>query len=277
MTATRTATDVDEVPATITVVTRQQLDNRLPADEADLFRDDPDVVMARELRRFGAAHINIRGIEDNRVAQMLDGVRLSDVYDSGGPTNFTLNTPMGVSEEFLKRVEVLRGPASSLYGSDAIGGVVGYITLDPEDVITPGEDYGIRYRLGFNGANNGVTNTILGAWRNDMLDILMGYTRDDASQFQNKGSTDTIAVDRSSPNPQDVTDQGVIAKAILHPSAEHKISLVVEAHNQDVDSDVKRLTATLPKVTATTGDDQGEQRRASIAWEYTPQDVFTTV
>jgi hemoglobin/transferrin/lactoferrin receptor protein len=133
--ATRTEAEADKVPATITRITREDIDRRLPADEADLFAGEPDIAFGRDARRFGATRPNIRGIDDNRVLQLVDGIRLPSFYNGGGPTNFTMNAPLGTSIEFLKRVEVLRGPASSLYGSDAIGGVVGYLTPDPADLL----------------------------------------------------------------------------------------------------------------------------------------------
>jgi hypothetical protein len=136
VTATRTDTAAEDVPATVTTIDKRDIERRLPADEADLLKNEPDISMARDLRRFGSTRVNIRGIEDNRVTQMVDGVGLPDFYNSGGPTNFTMNAPLGTSIDFLKRVEILRGPASSLYGSDTIGGVVGYLTLDPADLLT---------------------------------------------------------------------------------------------------------------------------------------------
>ncbi|HSH96849.1 MAG: TonB-dependent hemoglobin/transferrin/lactoferrin family receptor [Methylophilaceae bacterium] len=274
VTATRSETAVDEVPATITVINREKLDRKIAADEADYFRDEPDVSMARDLRRFGATRVNIRGIEDNRVMQMVDGVRLSDYYDSGGPTNFTMNAPLGVSRDFLKRVEILRGPASSLYGSDAIGGVVGYITLDPTDVLTPGKDYGVRYRMGYSGENKGFSNSVLGAWHSDMLDVLLGYSHTDASEFRNKGSVDTVSVSRTKPNPQSIEDQGAIAKFVLRPAEGHTVSVMLEGREQNADVNVKRLSATIPKVTATSGEDNTQRIRASIDWEYKPQSAF---
>ncbi len=60
------------------------------------------------------------------------GSRLPDYFNGGGPTNYTMNAPSGPMLDFLKQVEIVRGPASSLYGSDAIGGVVGYLTLNPK-------------------------------------------------------------------------------------------------------------------------------------------------
>lgn len=70
VTATRAGTDINAVPAAITTLGRETL--------------------ARDARRFGATRVNIRGIEDNRVIQMVDGVRLPNFYNDGGPINFTL-------------------------------------------------------------------------------------------------------------------------------------------------------------------------------------------
>ncbi|RTL26061.1 MAG: TonB-dependent hemoglobin/transferrin/lactoferrin family receptor, partial [Rhodocyclaceae bacterium] len=129
--ATRTETTVDSVPTTVTAISAENIARRLPHDEAALFEDEPDVVVARDLRRFGASSVNIRGIEGNRVLQQVDGVRLPDYYNGGGPSNATTSSSNSPEFDFLKRVEVLRGPASSLYGSDALGGVVSYLTLAP--------------------------------------------------------------------------------------------------------------------------------------------------
>src|SRR3990167_1374624 len=148
VTATRIEADAAKVPATITRVTRDEIERRLPADESDLFEDEPDIAFGRDARRFGATRPNIRGIDDNRVLQLVDGIRLPNFYNGGGPTNFTMNAPLGTSLEFLKRVEILRGPASSLYGSDAIGGVVGYLTLDPADLLGRDDRFAAGARLG---------------------------------------------------------------------------------------------------------------------------------
>ena len=97
VTATRNNAASDDVPATITAVDARDIEKRVPADDADLFRNDPDIAMSRDIRRFGATRVNIRGIEDNRVTQMVDGVRMPDFYNSGGPTNFTMSAPVGAS------------------------------------------------------------------------------------------------------------------------------------------------------------------------------------
>lgn len=119
--ANRRDSSIDDATTTVTAANREQLDRRQPMDAADLFRDDTDVVMSRDLRRYGSTRVNIRGIDDNRVVQTVDGVRMPDYLDKSGPTNYMMSSPPGVMPDFLRRVEIVRGPASSLYGSDALG------------------------------------------------------------------------------------------------------------------------------------------------------------
>lgn len=274
ITATRTSTDTDNVAATVTVVDGRAIARRLPADETDLFKDEPDVALARDLRRFGATRINIRGIEDNRVAQMVDGVRLPDFYNSGGPTNFTMSAPLGTSLDFLKSAEILRGPASSLYGSDSIGGVVGYQTLAPSDLLGADKSWAGRYRIGHTGANHGLSQSLLGAWRSGAVEALFGYSHSAARQLDNAGSDHSSSPARSAPNPQDNSERGVLAKLFVRPAAGHRLGLTLEGREQETQVEVRRLTLALPKVSAMLGDDHTRRVRASVEWEHQPQGLF---
>jgi hemoglobin/transferrin/lactoferrin receptor protein len=269
VTATRTETEADAVPATITSLGREEIDRRLPTDDADLFADEPDVAMPRDLRRHGATRVNIRGIEDNRVIQLLDGVRLPDYRRGGGPSNFTTSAIPTAMPDFLKRVEVLRGPSSSLYGSDAIGGVVGYFTLDPVD-IAGDKAQGLRYRATYQGVNDATTHTVLGAFRGESAEVLLGYSGSRGHEYDNKGTIGGTSLTRTEPNPQEVRDDGLLAKFILKPAAGHKLTATLEGRKQSVTTEVLRLSRSLPRVTAMDGDDNSERVRASIEWEHEP-------
>ncbi|MDP2247167.1 MAG: TonB-dependent receptor plug domain-containing protein, partial [Nitrosomonadales bacterium] len=276
VTATRTESEINNIPATVSVIDSPKLKRNLPYDEADLFKDEPDIAMSRDLRRFGSTRVNIRGIEDNRVTQLVDGVRISDYYNGGGPTNFTMSTPLGVSIGFLRQIEILRGPASSLYGSDAIGGVVGYLTLNPSDLIENGEGQGARYRLSYNGINSSWSNTLLGAFQGESAEFLLGYTHTEGHSADNKGGIDGTTMFRSKPNPQDFTDAGALAKLILHPSEKNRITITLEGRDQKTDTNIKRLSAspTMQKISQMTGEDKARRERGSIEWQYTPQYSF---
>ncbi|MBI3283787.1 MAG: TonB-dependent hemoglobin/transferrin/lactoferrin family receptor [Burkholderiales bacterium] len=272
--ATRIATASEEVAATVTSLERREIQRRLPADLADLLNDEPDVAVARDLRRFGSTRVNLRGVEDQRVTQMVDGVRLPDFYNSGGPSNFTMSAPLLSSLAFLKRVEILRGPASSLYGSDALAGVLGYLTLAPGDLLAQGETMAVQYSLGYSGANHGLSHSLLGAWRGADVEALLGYTRSTAGEFDNRGELDVVGANRSRPNPQDLRDHGVLAKLALHPAAGHRLALTLEGRAQDNEVSVLRLAAALPKVTSVQGRDHTQRLRTSVEWEHRPRATF---
>lgn len=270
ITATRTEGEAGAVPATITRFSREEMDRRLPGDEADLFDDEPGVSLPRDLRRHGATRVNIRGIEDNRVQLLVDGVRLPDYRNGGGPTNLTVNTPLPPDTEFLKRVEILRGPASSLYGSDALGGVVGFLTLDPSDLLADGERSGAWYKGSVFGANGSYSNAVIAAGRGESVEALIGFVRRDGQELDNQGDRDVIALDRTAPNPQDFRHDGLLVKIGMRPADGHKLAFTLEGGDQDRFTEVKRLSASLPKITAMEGDDAGERARATLAWEHKP-------
>lgn len=272
--ATRINSATDEVAATVTSLEQKEIKKSLPADATDLFKDEPDMAVARDLRRFGSTRVNIRAMEDNRVTQMVDGIRLPDFYNSGGPTNFTMNASMGSSLAFLKRVEILRGPASSLYGSDAIGGVVGYLTLDASDLLEPGQSHALQYQATYSSANQAKGNHLIGAWRTETWETLLGFSHTKAAELDNMGNLDLVGNTRTKPNPQETLDRGLLAKFAYFPARGNKLVLAFEARKQDSDVTVARLTSSLPKVSAMSGRDQAQRQRTSLEWEQKPQASF---
>lgn len=265
--ATRTETGIDAVPATISSVDRAAMDKRMPHDEAALLADNPDVVIGRDQRRFGASATNIRGIEANRVLLMVDGVRLPDYYNGGGPSNATAATSDSPEMEFLKRVEVLRGPASSLYGSDALGGVVSYVTLDPRDLLGERSQAG-RYKLTWREADQSFQNTVYLAAGSEMFEGLLAVTRRQGDELDNKGSVGGAGYGRELPNPQENKSHGTLAKLIFKPTTGHRLKLSYEDRVQDNKVDILRLSASLPRVTANNGTENSERKRFGLDWEW---------
>ncbi|MBK8525345.1 MAG: hypothetical protein IPL58_15695 [Betaproteobacteria bacterium] len=103
----RSAAAIDDLPVTVTAVTREDMDRRMPADEADLFRDDPDVAMARDLRRFGSTRVNAsvasRTTASCRWSTAFMPARLLQRRRPGKPVTKSGATP-SVMPDFLKQV-----------------------------------------------------------------------------------------------------------------------------------------------------------------------------
>lgn len=270
VTATRTEERADAVASTITVEDARKIEQSMPVDEAGLFADEPDIDVPRDRRRFGAGSINIRGIEDNRVLQMVDGVRLPDFFNGGGPSNISTSTRDAPEFSFLKRVEVLRGPASSLYGSDAIGGVVSYATKDPQDLMR-GKSAGGELGLSWNGIDNGFGQTAGVAGGNEMVQGLFMYAHRKAHEMQNMGGDNSVSTSRTAPNPQDVETNAYLGKIVLNATPRQRFKLTYEHRDASSSTDLLRLSTSLPRVTSATGTEDLERNRVSLDYEWRPE------
>jgi hemoglobin/transferrin/lactoferrin receptor protein len=115
-----------DAPAPITVFDRETIEKIQPEKMADLFKAIPGVEIEGEGPFRGLPVI--RGLSSNRVLILVDGQRLNNARES---TSFAGIQPALVNLAEVERIEVLRGPASVQYGSDAIGGVINIITRQP--------------------------------------------------------------------------------------------------------------------------------------------------
>ncbi len=132
------AITADDYTGSVTLISPEQIDQRQVRDIADVLRDVPGVAVSSVA---GQTQIRLRGSEANHVLVLVDGIEVSDPF--GG--EFDIGT---LQAEPGSRVEVLRGPQSALYGSDAIGGVVAY-----ESSANAG--FGARAEGGSNNTVNG--------------------------------------------------------------------------------------------------------------------------
>lgn len=176
ITGTRTPRPVRLTPGSISVIDDRKIDELLVRDLRDLFRYEPNVSIGNN-RRYGLQDINIRGLGGNRVLILNDGIRI--------PTQFQFGTPsIGrdyVEIETLQRAEVIRGPASALYGSDALGGVVTFRTIEPSDLLDRFNRQNLITSLSTNveTTDSSWVHTAMTAFRLDNFEGLLGYTRRD--------------------------------------------------------------------------------------------------
>jgi len=130
VTATGYEQDLSKAPASITVIDREELEKREYNDITDVLRYTPGVVVSGS----GSAQtISIRGMSSNYTLFLIDGKRQygRDVNPNGDDAGFEKNILPPVSA--IERIEIIRGPASTLYGTDAMGGVVNIITKKVSD------------------------------------------------------------------------------------------------------------------------------------------------
>ncbi|MHC8365647.1 TonB-dependent receptor [Pseudomonas sp. ZT5P21] len=231
--ATRQEQSVESVPGTVTVHTREELDRNNVNSIKDLVRYEPGVSVGGAGQRAGITGYNIRGIDGNRVLTQVDGVQVPDSFFNGPYAQSSRNY---VDPEIVKRVEILRGPASVLYGSNAIGGAVSYYTLDPDDIIKPGKDVGARLKTGYSSADDSWLKSGTVAGRTGDFDGLLHLSQRNGHETESYGETGGTGLNRTEANPEDVRTTNVLAKLGWNYADDARFGLTYEHYKDDRDT-----------------------------------------
>lgn len=279
VTATRLPSDPFDVPSAVTVIDADEIENNLVTDIKDLIRFEPGVSVSTAPSRFGAAlgstgrdgnsGFTIRGMGGNRVLFLTDGVRVPDAF-SFGPNSFGRGDYVDL--DLLQSVEILRGPASALYGSDGLAGVVSFITKDPSDFL--GDDmFGVRVRAGYASADDSWNTGISAGFRfNDDWSALVAYTHRDAHEQENQGENEALNSTRTAPNPQDITSDAVLARLVFEPNTAHRLRLTLDYGERDVITEAYTGRAVPPYAAASVidldGRDSNERQRVTLDYTF---------
>lgn len=151
VTATRTAQTADETLAAVTVISRQEIERLQARSIQDLFRGLPGMSIANSGGPGKLTTVFMRGTESDHIQVLIDGIRVGSA--TSGTTSFE-NIPI----EQIERIEIVRGPRSSLYGTEAIGGVIQIFTRKGESSGKPSLSFG----GGSYGTLNGSANLSVG-------------------------------------------------------------------------------------------------------------------
>jgi vitamin B12 transporter len=166
VTANRYAAPIDQVGQSVTVLTALNLRRDQETDISDILARTPGVTFSRNGGPGETTSLYIRGAEADQTVVLIDGVKVNDPTDPGQGFDFG-----GVIAGDISRIEVLRGSQSTLYGSEAIGGVVNIITADATkplqgDVQVEGGSYGTAYARGALAGKEDNYDWRLGAYYN---------------------------------------------------------------------------------------------------------------
>jgi vitamin B12 transporter len=121
VTATRTPVPLDAVGAPVIVITRSDIERSLASDVSELLQTHAGLEIARNGGPGQTTSLFMRGTESNHTVVLIDGVRINPGTIGGAALQ-------NIAPESLERIEIVKGPRSSLYGTDAIGGVVQLFT-----------------------------------------------------------------------------------------------------------------------------------------------------
>lgn len=217
---------LSSLPTTVTVITEKDLERQQAADIEDMVRYTPGVSVPNNGSRFGRGGFNIRGVGGNRVQIEVDGVPVSDGFAIGDFSNASRDF---IDVDLLKQVEIVRGPASSLFGSDALGGVISFVTRDPADLADENGHY-LSLRSGYFGDDDSFFLGATGATDFGGSSALLSVTHRSGDEL-----------DRPNTDPLDFDTHSLLGKFVFGDAGDGGFRLTADLHRDERETDVVSL------------------------------------
>ncbi len=277
--ATRTERQVDDVPATVTVIPAAAIERSGARNLKDLLRDEIDVTVRAVTPRFTAAlssagragneGINIRGLEGNQVLILVDGIRVPNAFSFGA---FATGRADFLNLDAAQSVEILRGPASTQFGSDGLAGALSLRTLVPADLLKDGRDFGGYARLGYASVDASKSAALAAAARIGAWQVMLLASHREGRETANQGQVDVANPTRTTPNPLKTSSPALLAKAVYAFNPQHSVQLSAQAQQSELEAELLSARA-LPPLGATsvlglTAQDKVQRSAASFEHQY---------
>ncbi len=195
VTASRVAQPASEIGQAVTVIDRAEIERRQTVVVSDLLATTPGVTVTRNGTLGALTGVRIRGAESDQTLVVIDGVRVNDPASTGGGFDFG-----NLLSSSVERIEVLRGPNSVPWGSQAIGGVVNIITAAPTEGMQAraNAEYGYADSMfasaGVSGKSGPVSGSLTGGYlkTDGISSAASGTERDGYRQY---GATGRLGVE----------------------------------------------------------------------------------
>jgi hemoglobin/transferrin/lactoferrin receptor protein len=250
---------------TTTTTTRAELDRQQIQSITDLSnRVEAGISFNR-----ANGSVNIRGLDGARVLTTVDGIRQTFVTDN----RLDKGTTTAFDFDALSTLDLLRGNSGgATLGGGALGGALAVRTLDPKDLIKPGQNFGVLAKTGYDSTDRAWfgSSAVAGRYQNTYV-LLQGSFRD-GHETNNNGDIKTIGVTRTAPNPTDFTQVGFLGKVHHYVDDVHRFGITGEYFRRE--DRVKLLTGTGVSLTGNirpwnnnTGEDV-ERKRVSLTYDY---------
>ncbi len=219
VTGTRAPTDLSSAPLIIDIIDRTDTELATASRVEDILSRQPGLHVAGQGRRNGQT-LSMRGFGRNGVLVRLDGVR-QDIT-TGHIGNFFLDPAL------VQEVQVARGALSSLYGSNAMGGVVSFTTVEASDLLAAGENSGARLSLGGATASGELRGNLSAFGRQDtsrgQVDGLFSVGRSESGDIRRAGG------DKAE---EDASLNSLLVKGGWEPNDEHRLFIGWQYYDED--------------------------------------------
>jgi len=250
---------IRDIAANVTVLSRAELNDDLATSINDVFRYVPGIDYEAAGNRFGTEGINIRGIGGNRVAIVVDGVPLSDHFAVGSFSNATRDF---IDAGLIENIEVLHGPASALYGSSAIGGVVAVRTPDPVDLMGAGSNGGDLLAT-WRGADDSMQGQAMFGLGDRALGLTAGISWRNGHELDSAAAPDSL-------DTRDMDRRTALLKLVADDRLGNTWRIGYIHQDSQILSDLNSMLGTgrYRSTTVLEGDDQYEMDLLNVAYEF---------
>lgn len=219
---------------TASSIGRQEMDRNLSTSIRDLVRYEPGVSAIGTTSRFGLDSFNIRGLSGNRTYMEIDGVPMADSFGANVAGSGFRAGRNFVDLATIQQVEIIRGPASAMYPSNALGGTVVFRTRDPADYLLSGERWRSVLKSQYDSADHGFANQAILATQHNAHGLLLSVNHRSAHELENQGTIGGSGAERTRPDPADADSTSALAK-YLHAGRDGRIDqLTLEASRRRV-------------------------------------------
>ncbi|MGV8938599.1 MAG: TonB-dependent hemoglobin/transferrin/lactoferrin family receptor [Allorhizobium sp.] len=207
--------------------------------------------------------VNIRGLEGDRVLTTIDGIPIPYLSDAvrgsyGGADTYDFSS--------LSTVDILRGSDSSRAGSGALGGAVILRTLEPENLIQPGRDFGGIARTVYDSSDNSIMGTVGIAKKIDDTSMLFQGTYKRGHETSTSGDVGGYGSTRTEADPMDFNNANLLFKLRRSLAGGHTIGMTAEHYNSTSTTDLAQTQGTTYK--PGNYDELSDKKRDRISADY---------
>ena len=260
----------EELPTT-TRTDAKTLDERQIRSFDDLGkRAEPGVNYSRT-----SESINIRGLDRDRVLTTLDGIRvpwLTDGARSQGPTGGAQGGLDSIDFNGLSAVDIVRGANSSLVGSGALGGAVQLFTLNPEDLLSEGKDFGSLVKSDYDSADHswGLNGALAGRYQDTAWLLQAGQRQ--GHELESGGDANSYGTRRSEANPADTEQQSLLVKLQQRFDGGHKVGFTAELFERQNDIDSRTSQGSTYLIGENSTEEHNKRQRLSVDYAFQAED-----
>ena len=264
--SSRAPIPLSEVIGSVSLIKSDDIENRIVNNIGDLIENTIGVTAPRSdgYGRIFNEGFRIRGLGGKRVNVIIDGVRIPDSYVGYGRDV--------VDVDLVKKVEILKGPSSALYGSDGLAGAISYTTKDASDLADLKDPF-FSATASYDEANDGTKYGFLSAFVGNKMEGLIQITRRDMNERNLHDQLDTV------PNEMNGESNSILSKIkfLLTETIDLTFTIDVQEWENEWDLQTETGFSFFPIPTQTSsaiGNDESTRHRFSVELGFNNQNMF---